>query len=218
MISKKMPKELGGTQKYTYKFSLVDSEKKNYNFNHILRRLTNNLKECKKNVDNRIFWKMSNMYLVKRFFTFGIQKPTKNFVHIIEIGPVAMDIFYTFQELLPDTIPLSKEHEMNKATLQSNKIYYVPENVSYMLVARHICFFMFTLQLKEMLSLYEIYDISSICDEPVNFKPIKQEMVNKETGIYPSNIIVKDFYSSIIIGEPIIEEENTQIFIKKEIQ
>ncbi|GFT61752.1 hypothetical protein TNCV_2563811 [Trichonephila clavipes] len=171
--------------------------------------------DCKKNADNRIFWKMSNLYLVKRFFTFGLQRPPTNYVHIIEIGNVAMDVFYTYKELLPDTIPLSKEREMNKVTLQNDKLYYVPENVSYILVARHICFFMFTLQLKELLSLYEIYDITSICDEPVNcVKPVSQEMTNEEPEMYPSTMIVEDFYSNVV--RPNIEE-NIETFIKREI-
>ncbi|GFS73087.1 hypothetical protein TNCV_3606691 [Trichonephila clavipes] len=127
-----------------------------------------------------------------------------------------MDIFYTFEELLPDTIPLSKEHELKKVTLQSNKLYYVPENVSYILVARHICFFMLTLQLKEMLSLYEIY-ISSICDELVNqemtsekpqncVKLVNQEMTSEEPEMYASAMIVEDFYSNVMEEQPIIEE------------
>ncbi|GFS94603.1 hypothetical protein NPIL_172981 [Nephila pilipes] len=199
-----LPKEFGKTQKYTFKFALSDTEKRIYNFNHIARKLTKDTNICKKNADNRIFWKMGNMYLVKRLFTFGLQRPTTGFIHVIEVANIPIDVFYNFQELPLDTIPFSAEQEMKKITLESNMLYYVPENVSYMLVARHICFFTFAIQIKDMLSIYKThYNIISICDLPCT-KPVDE--CQRGSYILPSTMIFNNFNNEKV---DIFYEENT---------
>ncbi|GFS28915.1 hypothetical protein NPIL_81771, partial [Nephila pilipes] len=52
---------------------------------------------------------MENLYLVKKLFTLGVQRPTIGFIHVFEVANVPIDIYYTYHELPLDTIPFSAE-------------------------------------------------------------------------------------------------------------
>ncbi|GIZ02027.1 hypothetical protein CEXT_167591 [Caerostris extrusa] len=94
------------TEKYTYKAALKDDTRKPYTFQNIKKRLFN--KETIKrrnNTDTEGFWKINYIYLVKLFFTFGIETPLINTIHVIELGCTAMDIYIINTKVNLNTVP-----------------------------------------------------------------------------------------------------------------
>ena len=92
------------TQKYMKKFATtLQTNKKLITFDKVRRKLaTKNL--IRKNVDQRIYWKCDNVYLVKGHFTFGvINAPCK-----ITNGHSPIDLYTTNETFFPNyNLPLS---------------------------------------------------------------------------------------------------------------
>lgn len=142
-------KQIAKTENYTSKACFMNEKrKKDYIFHHIVKRLSADGKtENRKNVDQRLFWKLNDIFLVKRYFTFGLQTPVDGVAHVIETTTASMDLYYC--EKWNDTyvagkLPTAGEDLFSKQTLAPKTAYYIPNNVFYILVATQITLFSFS--------------------------------------------------------------------------
>lgn len=117
----------------------------NYKFSSVLKRLNqSNKKIVRKNCDLREFRVMNQIFLVKRFFSFGLLQVEMDQKHIIGTFNKPLDLY------IPSTVPcMIPEYSLNEALLSSCIKYTIPSYMSvhleyplqYVIIAPIKCFF-----------------------------------------------------------------------------
>lgn len=126
------------TENYMKKGALDDQiSPKKCDFSHVLKRLTNSKIE-RKNADQRLFWQVNNIYLVKRFFTFGLINAEPGWAFTIINGKADIDIYTT--DIIYERGILPKDN-----TFFELEILHPHSQITltkpFILVAKRICLF-----------------------------------------------------------------------------
>lgn len=119
---------------------------KTYNFLTVRTRLSSHLKVThRKNADLREFCLLYNYYIVKSYFTFGVQTVPPNKNHIYVTPTKNLDFYmYSKETLLQDgTFDTNEEKSFEKISVESNQVCVIPENKQYIMVTPSKCIFYF---------------------------------------------------------------------------
>lgn len=114
----------------------LESKTKMCDFFHVIKKFSNS-KTVRKNADQRLFWKVDNVYLVKRFFTFGFLTPKSAIT--ISNGKAEMDIYIAKHHSFDiGYLPLSS-HGFTRYTLLPD--HEITLTQPFILLAKRICIF-----------------------------------------------------------------------------
>lgn len=118
----------------------------NYSFHKVYTRLASKKLEQRKNADLREFFSFENFYMVKKYFTFGLQTVQKDTYHFIMTTKKPLDLFLATKKInQPDGFfEKTLEADFEKTTLDAEKTLLLYPDYQYIVIAPSKCIFYFS--------------------------------------------------------------------------
>lgn len=172
-----------------------------YTFHHVFTRLASKKIENRKNADLREFVYFQNFYMVKKYFTMGLQTVSEDTYHFIMTTKKLVDLFIATKKISQSDGYFEKtfEYDFQKLTLDAEKTVIMYPGYQYILIAPSKSIFYFSKAYQQPLS--NIHSLTVPNEVP--------EGEEQYEG-YPSGleIIVPPEYKAIPDGMEIIISEH----------
>lgn len=118
----------------------------NYTFHHVFTRLARKKIQNRKNADLREFFCFQNFYMVKKYFSFGLQTVPKDTYHFIMTTKKPLDLFIAKKKINKSDGYFEKtfEYDFEKVTLDAEKTLLMYPEYQYILIAPSKCIFYYS--------------------------------------------------------------------------